>query len=721
MSEGVTRLKQLLFDSEEQELQNLSRRLDSLAVTDARGRDELRALIEQVFERAGTPERLSVSVSEVLSTALRRAEITEHDQLADSIAPLVVATIKTELRNSQDELVEALYPMTGRLVKSYVASAIKDLAQQMNRRIEQNAVMLRLQSLMSGKSVAELAMASTQVFAVRDLYLIRRGTGELLARWPQSANSDREHAMSGILAALNEFANEALAADQGSLRQIDLGDEGVYLRTSPKLLLAARCSGTAPERIEDIIDDTFLTAIERHKAIDVDHADGDRSRISETLAVVGRDLTSRIETENSDLNRPVSFGVLKAVAALVLLPLLGWLGYHWFGELTEYTVRRNAESAVAGLPSMTGYPVTIDVGPRGRVVTVSGLTPNAETKSALVETLTSRLRQTSIANRLSVIPGPGQKPPDLRPDLANIRKDLSSLETSLLREMLARASARGADRLHHAGSDLAAAVALARSEDRRSALRAAETSIQAIVPDLAKLKADLGDETNGARLDGLNERFVSIIAALRAVAGDVATAGGALTIAIAGGNDRTGPLTAAASLPHLADQLTTYAERIAGGASTVLLATSLEPPPLPPPPPPQIIQQIVAPPAPSGRQVLELAARAKAVFFSSGIEYRDSAAASETLQALVPVITNAGILVRVVGYTDDPGGQSINAPLAQQRAETVRADLIARGVPAGLVVAIGRKTPLDISPLTGAASPNRRVEFEIGFDGEAPP
>ena len=720
MSEGVTRLKQLLFDSEDQELQNLSRRLETLAETDAKGRDELRSLIEQVFERAGTPERLSVSVSEVLSTALRRAEITEHDQLADSIAPLVVATIKTELRNSQDELVEALYPMTGRLVKSYVASAIKDLAQQMNRRIEQNAVMLRLQSLMSGKSVAELAMASTQVFAVRDLYLIRRGTGELLARWPQSAATDREQTMSGILAALNEFANEALAADQGSLRQIDLGDEGVYLRASPKLLLAARCSGTAPEHVQEIIDDTFLTAIEKHKAIDVALGNGDRSRISETLAVVGRDLTSRIETENTDLNRPVSFGVLKAVAALVLLPLLGWLGYYWFGELTEYTVRRNAESAIAALPGMTGYPVTLEIGPRGRLMTISGLTPNAETKAALVETLTSRLRQTSIADRLSVIPGPGQKPPDLRPDLADIRKDLSSLETSLMRETLVRASARGADRLQHASTDLAAAVALARGDDRRSALRAAETSIQAIVPNLSKLKADLSNETNGARLDAMNERFASTIAQLKVAAGHIATAGGALTVAIAGGTDRTNPPTAEPSLTHLADQLTTYAERIAGGASTILLATSLEPPPSPPPAP-QIVPQIVAPPAPTARQVLELAARAKAVFFTSGTEYRDSAAASETLQALVPVISNAGILVRVVGYTDDPGGQSINVPLAQQRAETVRADLIARGVPADLLVAIGRKTPLDISPLTGAASPNRRVEFEIGFDGEAQP
>jgi hypothetical protein len=46
------------------------------------------------------------------------------------------------------------------------------------------------------------------------------------------------------------------------------------------------------------------------------------------------------------------------------------------------------------------------------------------------------------------------------------------------------------------------------------------------------------------------------------------------------------------------------------------------------------------------------------------------------------------------------------------------AALLARSVPAGRLVAVGRLDSLDLSPTSGESSPNRRVEFEVGFEGE---
>ncbi|HPG89221.1 MAG TPA: hypothetical protein PLD46_06175, partial [Hyphomicrobium sp.] len=200
MSQSVERLKELLFDSETLALQDLARRLDTyaesesksretlssrldgLAELDARAREELKVRIDEVYAHAGNTEHLTKSVAEIISEALRRAEVAEHAELSRSLAPLLVSTIKTELRNSQDQMVEALYPITGRLVKSYVASAIQDLTNQMNRRLEQNALMLRVQSVMTGRSVGELLLASSRDFTVKELYLIRRGSGEMVAQ-----------------------------------------------------------------------------------------------------------------------------------------------------------------------------------------------------------------------------------------------------------------------------------------------------------------------------------------------------------------------------------------------------------------------------------------------------------------------------------------------------------------------------------------------------------
>ena len=57
----------------------------------------------------------------------------DHERLAEAMAPVVVETIHAELVNSRDKMVEALYPITGRLVSAYVANAFKDLLAETSR------------------------------------------------------------------------------------------------------------------------------------------------------------------------------------------------------------------------------------------------------------------------------------------------------------------------------------------------------------------------------------------------------------------------------------------------------------------------------------------------------------------------------------------------------------------------------------------------------------
>ena len=233
MSQDVNRLKELLFENESRALADLNRRMDI------------------VFDRAGSTERFTASVAAVLDQALAQAEIEKHSEVSHAIAPLIVQTIKTEIRGSQDELAEALYPSLGRMVKAYVVSAIRDLMDEINRRLESNAFMLRLRSILTGRPVAELAFVEGQRLKVEEIFLIRRGLGELLAHWPSiNGPTAQDQRVSGILTAINEVATEAFDADKAALRRIDLGTSLIYLRASPTHLLAAKCRGVAPAAVE---------------------------------------------------------------------------------------------------------------------------------------------------------------------------------------------------------------------------------------------------------------------------------------------------------------------------------------------------------------------------------------------------------------------------------------------------------------------------------------
>lgn len=75
-------------------------------------------------------------------------------------------------------------------------------------------------------------------------------------------------------------------------------------------------------------------------------------------------------------------------------------------------------------------------------------------------------------------------------------------------------------------------------------------------------------------------------------------------------------------------------------------------------------------------------------------------------------------VITIKGYTDDTGAAMVNNPLSQQRADAVRIQLVAAGIPANTATAIGMGSanPVDPGKTKEARAKNRRVEIEITVD-----
>ena len=493
MSQSVDKLKELLFKPESDAIAQLSERIDA------------------VFDRAGTTDRFQASVAKVLDGALRDAEVARHDEVASAIAPLIVRTVKTEIHNSTDDLVEALYPATGRMVKAYVASAIKDLTNEINRRLEANPVMLRLNALMSGRSAAELAIADSQRLKVEDIFLIRRATGELVARWPQgNGRTNLDHVMGGVLTAINEFTSEAFKSQGSALRQIDLGDSRVYLRVSPAYLLAAKCSGTAPIAAEQAIDAEFLNLIGRH------HAALDSEPVSQgvapKLSTLLQELSTRLETRlehlqpsNGSLRRGVQ--PLTLLATFIGIPLAGFLLWNAYIDYRMSHVEAVARATVNATPQMTGYPNEAKASARGRIVTVSGLAPTQAVKSNLLAQLRLALPDVTINDQMNAVPVGS---PDVRPLLNELKLDQRAFEAALKLAATKQSRERAARQVERASRLLLASTADASPQEK--------PKLVALANEAKELTLALGDTSELDAADGIAVRLKTLTTSINTLA-----------------------------------------------------------------------------------------------------------------------------------------------------------------------------------------------------------
>lgn len=715
--ETVSRLKELLFDREARELDTLNSRLADMQ------------------ERAGSDEQFQKAVAKVLNSALRDAETTRHKELSEAMAPMVLRTLRAEMRSPdmQDQIAGVMYPRMGEMVAKYVSSAIRDMMQEINRRLESglshNKFFLWVRSVSSGRTMAELALADTQRLKVEEIYLVRRGSGALVHHWPQSDSAEppkgenRDTLVSGFLAAITSLAEEAFEADKESLRTLDLDDHRIYLRGSPDYLLAAKCSGSAPAGIDRNLDAELLRVlasqldIERDAAASSDPA-AERRVTDRREALLG-DFSASIEEaareRTQEASRAHGARTLKIVLWIVGLPLAGLAAWYLYVSFVTKSLQARADEAVAAIPELKGYPVRAHVERGGRRIWVAGLAPDEATRRLVLGRLKEISPEVELSDAIGVLPKSDVK---AKLDAEGFRRSIERAQRKLTASITDLAAVRervagSPESEPLAGLERTARAALLELQQPRQdveghrpdlaiskALEALEIAMEPLASitgtELSPRSPAPRDATSGAEAIALvSDRIGALVASLeqrRAVA-PIAKRIDAVDETVA---SRT------AELDRLTEERVAaldrrYRERL------LELETRL---------------RALAPSPPTARQRLELFARSNAIFFSNDSDYRDGGQTARVLDELAGLAREAKAVIRVVGYTDEAGGAGRNAPLAQARADRVVADLVARGVPSDSLIAVGRPSAVALAPGSGPDSPNRRVEFELGFNGE---
>jgi len=373
-SDELIRLKHLLLQDEHHTLERLEN------------------IVEQHQIRIGDAQALRQSVSEIVTDALRDAERKQHRDLETAISPLVVGSIRRELRNSQDEMVEAFYPILGRLVSTYVATRFRQFVEALDDRIGNGLsgrfLLLRLKSWWSGVPYKALLLREAGSPTIIEVSVIQRRSGILIDHWRAcdedvgDAEDTNETLFGGLVAAINEFANNALQADDNDLRSFETLDSRVYLRASSSHILAVRIRGRINVAMERALDKMLLEIVENEVLENRDKGveSPTQRRISSRLPEAAEQLT---DTVLSQRRTPI-FGL--AALLLVFVVGTGVGGWYYIEWRREAAAEQQVYEIVAQQPALSAFPIEIDVS--GDRMLVSGLVPSTEAKREFEEAVT---------------------------------------------------------------------------------------------------------------------------------------------------------------------------------------------------------------------------------------------------------------------------------------------------------------------------------------------
>ncbi|MCC2110615.1 MAG: OmpA family protein [Hyphomicrobiales bacterium] len=655
-TEQLSELKELLFEDERQEIKSLGDK------------------VEDLDSRFGSSEKFESAVAASLATAFRRAEIDNHRQLAAAVSPLVLAAIRQEISQSREMMVEALYPITGRLVSTAVAKAFRQFLQDINDRIE--AVLsprlwkLRLKALITRRPLAELVLAEATSYRVQQMLLIDREDGTLLAHYPdETATPDAPNGaaadpdlVGGLLTAIIDFSQEAFAAEGGELRSIDLGGRMVFLRASPGLTVAAIGLGATRPATEQVVDDAFMAFLDDR----AESTSDDATRHDAALSA----LKDRIDTALAPGEAPKRNVFGKIVVATVVVALVALAGYWGAGVLEAVRLDRQL-AALESYPEFGGYPLVARFDSADGTVRVRGVAPSVRARSNVEKEARRIAAGYPVDSRITV---------DSTPQL---RRRIADGETRAIElgEHLAAMDAALAEN----------AASLAQLTQRADKLRG----------DLLTLREAIGTDRKAA-IDPLTERIDAAVAGIGNLERQLKAADLAARerIEVLARDIRDDLDTLASDLSELNDGLAGKAnvDDLAKTASevSVLIADYYKP----------------------ARKLSEFVER-QSIFFADGVEFRNNNKAGEKVRQLAKLLTELpNTRIRIVGYADELGGVMINRKIARERASAVAAELLALGISAERLVVVGRPESAAISDSVGRDSTNRRVGFEIAFIGE---
>lgn len=205
-------------------------------------------------------EGVIARVSPILGDMIGRSIRDSRDEMAEALGPVMGEAIRVQIRDSRKDMIEALYPVIGETVQRAVSEFAREFQRNIDARLRQTfgpqGMIRNTMARLRGVSPSQLAMRDALPFTIREIFLIQHGSGLLLAHsHPGSSEVADSDLIGGMLTAIRDFAHDAFGQgnEEKELEEIQYGDERIILQSGRAAYLAVVINGIEPEGFRAVL------------------------------------------------------------------------------------------------------------------------------------------------------------------------------------------------------------------------------------------------------------------------------------------------------------------------------------------------------------------------------------------------------------------------------------------------------------------------------------
>ncbi len=170
----------------------------------------------------------------------------------------ITETIKVQIKESQDEVVEALYPIMGKLVKKFIVAEIAKLYESINEAINNTFSFKNIMKrfFKGKKAKAEDVLQKVFEVKVEELFVIGKESGLLIGNYSRGNIADKDM-VSGMLTAIKSFAEDAFSKEGQNLEDIKFETFQLSLMNFKSIYIATATSGAMSSEFKDRLADSL--------------------------------------------------------------------------------------------------------------------------------------------------------------------------------------------------------------------------------------------------------------------------------------------------------------------------------------------------------------------------------------------------------------------------------------------------------------------------------